>query len=153
MGIILRCNQLRTILFLPVLVCASAYVQANEQKIFAPVPEPQRAQLAKQLKLLVKYERQQKWREQYELLSPVSIAETTKEAYSERRREAHTQTVLDFTPKYSALMYEGRWEIFGCVKILKDGKTQEVDGEVAAFWENGEWRFSQILFDKDRCSR
>jgi hypothetical protein len=44
-------------------------------------------------------------------------------------------------------------EFFGCVKTVKGGKTQELQGEVAAFWESGEWRFSQVLFDKDRCSR
>lgn len=32
-------------------------------------------------------------------------------------------------------MYEGRWEIFECVKVMEAGKTQELQGEVAAFWE------------------
>ena len=152
MKIILRRTQLYSLLFLPVLFCASAYAQSN-QKVFAPVPEPLRAELAKQLKLLVKYEREQRWRQQYDLLSPVAIAETTKEAYSDRRRGVRNQSVLDFTPKYTALMYEGRWEIFGCVKIRENGKTQVRQGEVAAFWESGKWRFSQVFFDRDRCSR
>lgn len=58
---------------------ASVYGQSNEQKIFAPVPKPLWAQLAQRLKLLVQYERQQMWNEQYRLLASVAIADKTKE--------------------------------------------------------------------------
>ena len=155
MRIFLRCFQLTLVIIIlfSLLALASAYSQADGGKVFATVPERLRPRLAERLELVVEYEREQKWDEQYNLLSPLFLQGATKEAYIERRQSGRGHTVLGFIPKYTARMYEGRWEIFGCIKVRKGGKTQELNGEVAAFLEAGDWRFSQVFFDKERCSR
>jgi hypothetical protein len=134
----------------------NAFGQTDHQKVFASVPKSHRTQLAERLKLLVEYERDRRWNDQYELLSPLAIQGETRTEYIERRQTSIRKggyTILGFTPKYVSLIYDGRWEVFGCVKVRKDGQTQNLNGEVAGFLEQGQWYLSQIFFDIKRCSR
>src|SRR6202008_2221891 len=130
-------KQTLAIILLLLLQVCPAHGQVRGDKVFAPVPEQLRPQLFERLNLLVQYEREQSWDKQFDLLSNVSTYDETKEGYIGRRQGSHINPaiVVGFTPKYPSQMYQGRWDIFGCVTVTRDGRTLKLNGEVSVFFE------------------
>src|SRR5262245_28942013 len=123
-----------TVLFLSVAI-VSGQTQASSEQVFEPVPQQLRTGLSNRLSLLVQYERRQQWDRQFELLSRNATQGERKKAFVDRLRatssSAGSYRLLNFSPKYTASIYEGRWQVFGCVETLRRGQTMSLNGEVA----------------------
>lgn len=142
-------------LCLPLLVlcCMPVYGQVKNQDVFAPVPAALRVGLVKRLKLLIEYQRAQQWEKQYELLSFSSKQGDSKEEYAKRIRHWYKEVVpedliLDFalkaTTTHEASADSGWWTIYGCAKLRRNGRTEQLYASVDAHRERGDWYFSSI---------
>ncbi len=129
------------------------YGQVKNQDVFAPVPAALRVGLVKRLKLLIEYQRAQQWEKQYELLSFSSKQGDSKEEYAKRIRHWYKEVVpedliLDFalkaTTTHEASADSGWWTIYGCAKLRRNGRTEQLYASVDAHRERGDWYFSSI---------
>lgn len=140
-------------LCLPLLVLCCMPVYGQVKDVFAPVPAALRVGLVERLKLLIEYQRAQQWEKQYELLSISSIQGDSKEEYAKRNRHWYREVVpedliLDFAPKatttHEASADAGWWTIYGCAKLRRNGRTEQLSASVDAHRERGNWYFSTI---------
>lgn len=138
-------------------IAALSTQKETSEHVFAPIPETVRDKLINRLKLLVEHERNEQWDKEYDLLSKSVTQNETKKDFVARLRNVHARRsrykLMKFTPKYTTLLHEHRWEVFGCVEVLHRGRKQQLNGEVAAILERDEWFFSQVSFDREPCTR
>lgn len=143
----------RTCLLLFILCSMPVHGQVKDQEAFAPVPAALRAGLVERLKLLIEYQRTQQWEKQYELLSNSSVQGESKEEYAKRSRHWYREVVpedliIDFVPKVTttreASADAGWWTIYGCAKLRRKGRTEQLHASVDAHRERGDWYFSSI---------
>jgi hypothetical protein len=126
--------------------------QASDAEVFAAVPEAQRARLIERLNLLIEYQQTQQWAKQYDLLSSLTKSAEGKQDFVNRTRQAYTKwgrtPLISFTPynvgQVQAAPGRTPWVIAGCSQVLEKGEKVSKLAIVEAYWEKGDWYFSEV---------
>jgi len=117
------------------------------------VPEPSRAQLVKALHQYVEYEKAGQYEQVFEMLYQVSDKHMTSAEYAASRQKAAQRSgvVEDFIPAsvINLTLREGdvqTYSINGVAKIRLRRKTSQKEMTLSAWFQNGEWKFSELMY-------
>jgi len=127
--------------------------QERGSKAFDQVPEPSRAQLVKALHQYVEYEKAGQYEQVFGMLYQNSDKHMTSAEYAAFRQKAAQRSgvVEDFVPA-SAINLTLRdgdvqtYSINGVAKIRLHRKTSQKEMTLSAWFQNGEWKFSELMY-------
>jgi hypothetical protein len=139
------------------LMLTTAYAvnaQRNE-KVFAVVPESQRAQLVERLKLYVDYQRSKDYEQLYGLLSKATIDRVFKgqtlpqfvAAFRKGDEERTSVTILDFKVTNVEKTTEDGvdlYKIYGDAKLRQHGEEVDKQIVIGAQWQDANWYFTTL---------
>jgi hypothetical protein len=145
-------GRLTKVACLILLLSSPAFAQASDPRVFAPVPEARRARLIERLNLLIEYQKTQQWPKQYDLLSSLTTRAQSKRDFINITRQAYSKwgraPLLSFTPNQVGLVQVDPnrkvWFISGCSQVLEKGQKVNQHAVVEAYWEKGDWFFSEV---------
>ena len=126
--------------------------QVSSDDVLRPIPKAQRQRFAERFKLLLLYEREQRWAEEYDLLSPIYLQGQSKEDFVKQLQDSdggRAYVVLDFDATSivleAASSTAGQWVIIGCSKLRKNEQIKTLRSTVGVYWHDAEWYFSPVL--------
>ena len=122
----------------------------ESRDLFSQIPNDSRDRFVKRLNLLIKYQRTHSWEKMYSLLYSGIKRDETIEHFLKRQehwyKELPENRILNFIPHLvrgpeNAATRE--WTIFGCITRSEHGHSGEYQGMVSAYYEGGDWFFSE----------
>jgi hypothetical protein len=142
------------VIVLVVFFTAFVFGQRKTKTPFAAIPESARPRLIARLKLLIKYQHELRWPNEFDLLSNLYLQgeNEEKQKYVKNRKRyfalGYIDRLVDFTPRATTgppeLMDDGEWVIHGCGRWLVKHRIVKYDSSVIAVRQRGDWFFSEV---------
>lgn len=146
--VIIKKNLKRLICCLA-LMSSLIFGQEKQNNVFDSIVCEEKQQLIARLELLIKYQIEQQWNKQYDLLSITYIQNTSKTEYIDiKQKELSKLQLMQFIPTHvmfiSSQINNQELVIYGCGSFRSKENVQHLESEIFAYQENMTWHFSPV---------